>query len=86
MRVYRLLAPLAAILLIGAASPSQIVTAATRCGLAVDDLAWKSLDATTLAITRMSPTADAKKRLCFGKWLRDNGIRMGLLGRPVDPD
>lgn len=86
MRVVRLFAPLAAILLTAAASPAQIATAATRCGLAADDLAWKSLDATTLAITRMSPTADPKKRLCFGKWLRDNGIRMGLLGKPVDPD
>lgn len=86
MRIYRLVAPIAGALLMAAASPSQIATAATSCGLTADDLAWKSLDPTTLAITRMSPTADPKKRLCFGKWLRDNGIRMGLLGRPVDPD
>ncbi len=86
MRVYRLFVPLAATLLMAAASPSQITTAATRCGLAAGDLAWTSLDATTISIKSMSPTADPKKMLCFGKWLRENGIRMGLLGRPVDPD
>lgn len=86
MKIYRLGLSLAALLLTAAASPSQIAKAATGCGLAADDLAWTSLDATTLSITRVNPKADPKKMLCFGKWLRDNGIRMGLLGRPVDPD
>ena len=86
MKARHLFVPLAALLLTAAASPSQIAQAATRCGLTAGDLAWKSLDATTLSITRINPDADPKKRLCFGKWLRDNGIRMGLLGNAVDPD
>lgn len=84
MKTLHLLVPFAALLLIGAASPSEIAAAANRCDLAADDMAWQPVDATTLSITRISPGADRKKLLCFGKWLRDNGVRTGLLGRPDD--
>jgi hypothetical protein len=82
----RLLVPLAAMMLIGAASPSEIAAAASRCDLAATDIVWQSIDATTVSISRISPDADRKKLLCFGKWLRDNGVRMGLLGRPAEPE
>lgn len=86
MTAPRLFVPVAALMLIGAASPPEIAAAASRCELAANDIAWQSVDATTLSVTRISPAADRKKLLCFGKWLRDNGVRMGLLGRPADPE
>ncbi|MDO9489825.1 MAG: hypothetical protein Q7J32_15725 [Sphingomonadaceae bacterium] len=86
MKALHLLVPLAAVMLIGAASPSAIAAAASRCDLAAGDIAWQSVDATTLSITKISPGADRQKLLCFGKWLRDNGVRMGMLSRPADPD
>ncbi len=86
MKSRHLLLPLAAVTLIGAASPADIAGAASRCQLAPGDLAWTSIDATTVSITRISPDADRQKLLCFGKWLRDHGVRMGLLGRPADPE
>ncbi|MFC3712834.1 hypothetical protein ACFOMD_09650 [Sphingoaurantiacus capsulatus] len=67
------------------ATPSAIDAAAVTCGLAKSDLSWTQIEPKTLSLTRISPTIDSKKFLCFGKWLKDQGIRTAVLSAPLDP-
>ena len=71
---------------LAAATPSAIDAAAATCGLAKGDVTWQQLDAKTLSLTRISPTIDSKKFLCFGKWLKDQGIRTAVLHTPNPTD
>ncbi len=68
------------------ATPAAIDAAATTCGLAKSDLSWQQVDAKTLSLTKISPTIDSKKFLCFGKWLKDQGIRTAVLHTPNPTD